>query len=447
MLLDYLFDILIVVLVVLLNGFFVAAEFAIVKVRDTQIDPLAEKGNLRAVAAKEIVTHMDAYLSATQLGITMTSLALGWIGEPLVATMLRPMFSLFGIANEQIVEAVAITVGFAAITFLHITLGEQAPKWLAIQRAQGTALFISLPLTVFFKVFKPIIIVVNEFSNALLRIAGLGAVSVSELGHSQEELRLLLAQDKQASARSKDIVLNALDFRRKQARHVMVSRKEIVALSLLAPVKENVEIMRTNKYSRYPVYRDTIDNIIGVIHTKDIFRVERHLKPDFRLESVLRDALVLAETASLERVLETMLQKKAHLVVLADEFGGTAGIITMENVLEELVGSIQDEFDKEAPDIITVSDQEYLVNANITTTDVERLLNQELSPKDILSVGAYVIEHLGHIPRKGERFRVDSTEFIVESTSNRVIDTIRIRKISSSKPKEKKKKTEDKGAG
>lgn len=439
MLLEYLLNILIVFVVVLMNAFFVAAEFAIVKVRNTQIDPLAEKGNTRAAIAKEIVRHMDAYLSATQLGITMTSLALGWIGEPVVASMLKPLCAVVGLENANVINFIAVTVGFAAITFLHITLGEQAPKWLAIQKAQGTVLFISFPLKVFFTVFKPIIVAINAFSNGILRVIGLGVITASELTHSQEELRLLLSQDKQASATSKDIVLNAMDFRRKHARHVMISRKEIVALSLSAPVKENVEIMRSNKYSRYPIYKDTIDNIIGVVHTKDVFRSERHLKPDFRLEAVLREAVVLAETATLEKVLETMQQKKTHLIVLADEFGGTAGIITMENVLEELVGNIQDEFDTEAPEIVKVSDSEYLVNANITTTDVERLLNQELSPKDILSIGAYTIEHLGHIPRKGEKFRIDSTEFIVESTRDRVVDTIRIRRVPTQKPKEKKK--------
>lgn len=436
---EYLFNIILVVFVVLLNAFFVAAEFAIVKVRNTQIEPLVEKGNKRAVVAKEIVAHMDAYLSATQLGITMASLALGWIGEPLVAGMLRPVCMLFGLVNEKMIEAVAIAVGFSIITFLHITLGELAPKSLAIQKAQGTALFVSFPLKLFFAVFKPIIIALNGVANGILRAVGLGAVSESELTHSQEELRLLLAQDKRVSATSKDIVLNAMDFRRKQARHVMVSRKEVVALSLSAPVRENVEIMRANKFSRYPVYKETIDNIVGVIHTKDIFRAERHLKPDFRLEAVLREAVVLPETATLEKVLETMLQKKTHLIPLADEFGGTAGIITMENVLEELVGNIQDEFDREAPEVTKVSDTEFLVNANITTTDVERLLNQELSPKDILSIGAFAIEHFGHIPKKGEKFKVGNTEFIVESIRDRAIDSIRIRRLPPQKAREKKK--------
>ncbi len=437
---EYLLHIVIVLFVVFLNAFFVAAEFAIVKVRNTQIDPLVEKGNLRATVAKDILNHMDAYLSATQLGITIASLALGWIGEPVVSSMVRPICVLFGMVNEGAIEAISVAIGFSIITFLHISVGEQAPKWLAIQKAQETALLVSYPLKLFFVVFKPIIVFINGFANGILKLVGFGTISESELTHSQEELRLLLLHDKRVSATSRNLVLNAMDFRRKQARHVMISRKEIIAVSLSAPARESVEIMRTHKFSRYPVYKGTVDNIIGVVHTKDVFRADRHLKPEFKLETVMREVIVMPETAPLEQVLETMLQKKMHLISLADEFGGTAGIITMENVLEELVGNIQDEFDREAPEITKMSETEYLVSADITTSDVERLLNQELSPKDILSIGAFAIEHLGHIPKKGERFRVNSTEFIVESVRDRVIDTIRVRKIPPQKPREKKKK-------
>ncbi|HTP13835.1 MAG TPA: hemolysin family protein [Bacteroidota bacterium] len=440
MLWDYFFNTVVVLVVVLLNGFFVAAEFAIVKVRNTQIEPLAEKGNLRAAVAKEMLTHLDAYLSATQLGITMASLALGWIGEPLVSAMISPVCSAVGMVNEKLIGAISVAVGFSIITFLHISVGEQAPKWFAIQKAQGTALFVSYPLKVFFIVFKPIIIAINGFANGILRLLGFGAVSGAELTHSQEELRLLLLQDKKVSTTSKNLVLNAMDFRRKQARHVMVARKEIVAVSISAPIRDSLEIIRTHKYSRYPVYKDTIDNIIGVIHTKDIFRSDRHLKPEFRLESVMREVIVMPETAPLEKVLETMIQKKAHLVSLADEFGGTAGIITMENVLEELVGNIQDEFDREAPEVTKTGENEYVVDAAITTSDVERLLNVELSPREILSLGAFAIEQLGHIPKKGERFRLNGVEFTVESVRDHVIDAIRIKKIPPAKTREKKKK-------
>ena len=437
---QYLLQILIVLGVVLVNAFFVAAEFAIVKVRNTQIEPLAEKGNLRAAIARDIISHLDSYLSATQLGITMTSLALGWIGEPMVATMIRPLAEFVGLVNESALEAISLTIAFSIITFLHITLGELAPKSLAIQKAQGTTLFIAYPLRLFFVVFRPIINALNMFANGILKLLGFRVVSDTELLHSEEELRLLLSQDKRVSATSKSIVLNAMDFRRKQARHVMISRKEVVALSIAAPIRESIEIMRNSKFSRFPVYRDTIDNIIGVIHTKDIFRADRHLKADFKLETVMRDAVVVPETATLEKVLEMMLQRKTHMIALADEFGGTAGILTMENVLEELVGNIQDEFDKEAPEVTKISETEYLIDATITTNDVERLIDQELSPKDILSIGAFVIEQLGHIPKKGEKFRVNNTEFTVESVKDRVIGSIRIKRLPVTKAKEKKKK-------
>lgn len=437
---QYLLQILIVLGVVLVNAFFVAAEFAIVKVRNTQIEPLAEKGNLRAAIARDIISHLDSYLSATQLGITMTSLALGWIGEPMVATMIRPLAEFVGLANESALEAISLAIAFSIITFLHITLGELAPKSLAIQKAQGTTLFIAYPLRLFFVIFRPIINALNMFANGILKLLGFQVVSDTELLHSEEELRLLLSQDKRVSATSKSIVLNAMDFRRKQARHVMIPRKEVVALSIAAPVRESIEIMRNSKFSRFPVYRDTIDNIIGVIHTKDIFRADRHLKADFKLETVIRDAVVMPETATLEKVLEMMLTRKTHMIALADEFGGTAGILTMENVLEELVGNIQDEFDKEAPEVTKISETEYLVDATITTNDVERLINQELSPKDILSIGAFVIEQLGHIPKKGEKFRVNTTEFTVESVKDRVVGSIRIKRLPATKAKEKKKK-------
>jgi len=437
---QYLLQILIVLGVVLVNAFFVAAEFAIVKVRNTQIEPLAEKGNLRAAIARDIISHLDSYLSATQLGITMTSLALGWIGEPMVATMIRPLAEFVGLVNESALEAISLTIAFSIITFLHITLGELAPKSLAIQKAQGTTLFIAYPLRLFFVVFRPIINALNMFANGILKLLGFRVVSDTELLHSEEELRLLLSQDKRVSATSKSIVLNAMDFRRKQARHVMISRKEVVALSIAAPIRESIEIMRNSKFSRFPVYKDTIDNIIGVIHTKDIFRADRHLKADFKLETVMRDAVVVPETATLEKVLEMMLQRKTHMIALADEFGGTAGILTMENVLEELVGNIQDEFDKEAPEVTKISETEYLIDATITTNDVERLIDQELSPKDILSIGAFVIEQLGHIPKKGEKFRVNNTEFTVESVKDRVIGSIRIKRLPVTKAKEKKKK-------
>lgn len=427
--LESLFNIALVFFFVFLNGFFVAAEFAIVKVRATQIQPLLRKGNRQARIANELITHLDAYLSATQLGITISSLALGWIGEPYVASMLRPLFERSGITDPRIIDAVSFGVAFAIITFLHIVLGELAPKSLAIQKARTTTLWIAFPLKTFYILFKPIINLLNSLANAILRMVGIQAVTEAELKHSEEELRLLLSQEKDVSVTSKQLVLNAMDFRKKLARHSMIPRKEIVALSLSSPIKKNLEILRGNKFSRYPIYKESIDNIVGIVHTKDVFKTEKDHRADFSLESVLRDVQFLPENVSLEKVLDTILQKKSHMIILADEYGGTAGLITLENVLEELVGTIQDEFDRETPEITKVSDTEFIVDASITTNDVERLINQELSTRDILSIGAFVIEQLGHIPVKGETVRVNGAEFTVEQVKDRVVETIRVKKV------------------
>ena len=407
-------EFLLVFFFVFLNGFFVAAEFAIVKVRATQIEPLAAKGNRRAKIAYELITHLDAYLSATQLGITIASLALGWLGEPYVASAIRPLFERLNIQDEGLVEGISFGIAFSIITFLHIILGELAPKSLAIQKAQSTTLWVAYPLRLFYLVFKPIIVTLNGLANAILRLFGIRAVSETELKHSEEELRL---------------ILNAMDFRKKQARHCMIPRKEMIALRLESPASENLGIMKKYKFSRYPVYKGPTDNIIGMVHTKDIFKTDLDHKPDFALESVLRDVLFLPETAPLEKVLETMIQKKTHMMMLADEYGGIAGLITLENVLEELVGVVQDEFDKESPEVTLVGENEYLIDASITTNDVERLIEQELSIKDIQSISAFLMEQLGHLPARGEIVTVPGAVFTVEKVDERVIGTVRVKKV------------------
>ena len=426
---QYVFDIFTILLFIFLNGFFVAAEFAIVKTRLTQIEPLAANGNWRAKIAREILFHTTAYLSAAQLGITMTSLILGWIGEPLAAEMLLPIFQWIGLTQQNVIHGVSFAVAFALITALHIIVGEQAPKVLAIQKARETILTVSSPMRLFFFLFKPLITVLNSSSNGLLRFLGLQSSTDSELAHSEEELRLILSHDTHVSTTTRGIALNAMDFHQKQARHAMVPRKEIVALSIQAPIQENLAVMRKNKFSRFPVFKDTIDNIIGIVYTKDIFKYDRHLHPDFTLNSVLRDASFLPETATLEKALTTILQKKTHMMILADEYGGTAGLVTLENVLEELVGSIQDEYDRETPDVVKISEDEFIVDGSITTNDVERLIAVDLSPMDIRSISGFVIEQLGHIPMVGEQIRTNGVEFTTGKVVDNVIESIRIKKL------------------
>jgi len=426
---QYLLDTLIILFFVLLNGFFVAAEFAIVKVRITQLEPLIIKKNLRAKIALSLVTNLDAYLSATQLGITMSSLALGWIGEPLVAEHFLPIFETLGIKSMELIHTLSFATAFSIITFLHIILGELAPKSLAIQKAKATTLWVAYPLKIFYSIFKPIIYLLNLSANIILKLFGFQNVTESELVHSEEELRLILSKENKFTSISKLIALNAMDFRLKHARNAMVPRKSIIALSIDAPIEENIDIMRKEKFSRFPVYKGNIDNIIGIIHTKDIFKHNKHLQPDFNLLSVLRDATFLPESVSLEVVLTTILERKTHMIILVDEFGGTAGLITLENVLEELVGNIQDEYDREVPDIIKINENEFIVTGDVTTNTVERLFNTELSPMDIRSIGGLLIEKLGHIPTGGEELTIDRLKFTIEKVSDNSIQTIRITKL------------------
>ncbi len=422
-------DSLIVAFFVFLNGFFVATEYAIVKVRFTQIEPLVKRGNRRAKIAKEILSHMNRYLSATQLGVTMTSLALGWIGEPLAAKMLNPLFHVIGMTQPSMVEAVSFGIAFSLITAIHIIVGEQAPKFLAIQKAAPIILTVSYPFRLYYIVFRPIILLLNLASNALLHAAGLRTTLNKDVEHTEEELRLILAQDRNASTLSRMIVLRAMDFRQKLARHAMIPRTGIVALSAEVPWQENLKIIRANKYSRFPVFKEGIDNIVGIVYTKDIFKQDLHHQAGFTLQSVLHDAVFLPETASLEHVLSTILQKKVHMIILADEYGGTAGLITLENVLEELVGNIQDEYDREAPDMTKISDNEYLIDGSITTNDVERMFDVELSPFDIRTIGGFAIEQLGHFPSEGEHFQAGNLVITIEKVAENTVSSVRVKRL------------------
>jgi CBS domain containing-hemolysin-like protein len=422
-------DCVIVALFILFNAFFVMAEFSIVKVRQTQIEPLAQKGNRRAKLAQAILENTNAYLSAAQLGVTMTSLALGWIGEPLVANNFRPFFMWIGIHSPELIHGISLAVAFSVITAVEIVVGEQAPKVLAIHRAVPMLLAIAYPLHGFYIVFRPLVTLLNSASNGLLRVFGFDSAIHQSAGLSEEELRMILAHEHEVSVSTRNIALNAIDFHQKQARHAMTPRKEIIALSLNTPVQKNIDIMRVQKYSRYPVFSETIDNVVGVVHTKDIFKTERQLQKGFMLQSVMRDVLFLPETATLEKVLETILQKRTHMILLADEYGGTAGLITLENVLEELVGNIQDEYDREAPEIVKVHDDEFLVDGALTTNDVERMFNIELSPMDIRSIGGFFIEQLGHFPVNGETLQIDRLVLTAEKIVENAIELVRIKRL------------------
>jgi CBS domain containing-hemolysin-like protein len=421
-------NVVLVLFIVLLNAFFVAAEFAIVKVRATQIESLSKGGQRRARRAHQVVTHLDTYLSASQLGITMTSLGLGWVGEPAVAHMLEPGFLFAGISDPAIITTISFGVGFTLITFLHIVLGEQAPKWLAIQQAQRVTLIVAAPLHVFYVVFRPFIWLLNVCANYFVRLVGIQPGNEGELVHSEEELRMLLSKGKAISSTGRSILLNTLELRDRTVREVMVPRTAIVYLSTDRTIEQNIAVALENQFTRYPLCEKNLDNILGMIHLKDLFRLRQQQGPGDHLLSIKREMLFVPETMALERGLTTFLTKRVLMAMAVDEHGGTAGLLTLENVLEELVGEIRDEFDVEPQQVQKLSEKEYLVDGAMALHDFARMFGIRPKSKDVVTVSGYVIQLLGRVPERGAELMLGPWHGMVESLENRKIKQLRLKR-------------------
>ena len=322
---------LIVVALVFLNGFFVVAEFALVKIRDSQIKTLADQGVKRAVFVKQIKDNLNAYLSACQVGITAASLGLGWLGEPFLARMLQPFFALAGIESVPVVKSISFTLAFSAITFLHIVLGEQAPKILAIRKSMAAALFVSAPLRWFYAIFKPAIRFLNAASNWVLRrVIRVEPIAEGELAHSEEELRFIVRESEKSAEVTplgRELVFNVLDLRDRVVRDIMTPRGEIVYLNLEDGFEANVKKAIESRHTRFPLCRENLDNTVGLIHIKELLtmiRADPH--PDFL--KIKRDIIPIPEMMPLEKLLKLFLSKHAHLALVVDEFGGTVGMVT-----------------------------------------------------------------------------------------------------------------------
>ncbi|MDP9292496.1 MAG: hemolysin family protein [Verrucomicrobiota bacterium] len=415
--------VLVVLLIVLVNGFFVVAEFSIVKLRMSQLDALIEGGDKRAELLRNVLSRLDAYLSATQLGITMASLALGWVGEPYIAQVLRPFFGLLQIQSETIIHTFSITVGFAVITFLHIIIGELGPKYIAIRNPLGVSLRIVRPLAFFYVIFKPIIAVLNKSSNLVLKkLFRISPVGASELAHSEEELRLILTESEKAeevSPMGREILMNALDLRRRVVRDIMTPRGEVVFLDVEATFDENVDAAEKSRHTRFPLCQGHLDNAIGLVHIKDLLALMRDHKSD--LHAIRRDLLPVPEMMPLEKLLHFFLSKHAHLALVVDEYGGTVGIVTLDNVIEELVGEIQDEFDIDQQEYRRINDDEFVVDGGLGLYELNHLAGFELESADVSTIGGYVTHLLGHLPKQGESARIGDYVVTISQTDGRRI--------------------------
>ncbi len=431
-LLGFLVGLLVVFLLVLLNGFFVAAEFAIVKIRATQIETMIKQGRPLARLAKKIVSKLDSYLSATQLGITLASLGLGWVGKPAVEVFLYPPLERAGFSKES-VATISFAIAFSFITFLHIVLGEVAPKSLAIQRSPGVTLGVSGPLALFYWISYPVIWLLDQASRLILKMVGLRTVPEHEMGYSVEELRLVLSRSpgKEISAFVRNLAIRALELHRRPVREIIIPRTRIVFLSTQRTLEENLRIAQESGFSRYPLCEESLDQTLGMIHFKDLIWEYERSGDKTDLMALKRETLFLPEMLPLEKALSRFLRRKIHMALILDEYGGTIGMVTLEDVLEELVGEIQDEFDQEVPPIVKVpgAEDEYLADGLVPLYQFNSFFGLSLEGGGVDTLSGFIIKSLGRIPGQNEEIPLEGLLLVVKNVGKRRIFQFLIRKL------------------
>lgn len=427
-------DIFITLLLVFFNGFFVAAEFAIVKVRVSQLEVKVKDGNRLAILSKHIVAHLDGYLAATQLGVTLASLGLGWIGEPVVSKIILKIMGAAGTGTDpDLAHSIALPIAFALITVLHIVFGELAPKSLAIQRSEKTTLFIAYPLQFFFVIFRPFVWILNGIAGFILHSIGISSTTSSEI-HSSEELQYLVKQG-QKSGEIDDaeykIIKNVFDFSEQTAKQIMVPRTQVFAIDVDEFDDTMLDKIIEESYSRIPCYERNMDTIVGVVYLKDILIAIRR-KEQFNIRSVMRNILVVPDTKSIGQLLNEFQVKHQQMALVVNEYGGTEGIITMEDILEELVGEIQDEYDNEIPLVEQISERVYHVIASSSIDDINEQLPFPIEKNDQYeTLAGFILLKFGRIPSVKEKIVVSGYEYSVLKKNKSSITMVQITDLTA----------------
>lgn len=376
----YGWKILLTIFLVFLNAFFVASEFAIVKIRSSQIDVRTDLNPRMAKTAKSVISNLDAYLAATQLGVTLASLGLGWVGESSISPVISKLLGLFGLHGaewDSLASGIALWGSFAVITFLHIVFGELTPKSLAIRYPTNTTFTIVWPLKIFYTVFKPIIWVMNGFANLILRVMGVKPVHGTEEIHSEEELKVIISESQEGGAieqTERDLIQNVFEFDDRRVGNIQTLRKNVSAVEKNTSVREAIDYVINEGYSRYPVYEESLDNIKGILYTKDLIKLTLDTPDETNFESILRKPLFISENHKIKNLLKQFQKKRIQMAVVTNEIGEMTGIVSMEDILEELVGEIQDEYDNEDPIVLKVEEGVYSVNAHSSLSDINRYL-------------------------------------------------------------------------
>ncbi|HWO55679.1 MAG TPA: hemolysin family protein [Paenibacillus cookii] len=439
-----LFNLFLVLLLVFFNGVFVAAEFSLVKMRQSRLTQLVSEGNRMANYALKVNNKLDAYLSATQFGITLASLGLGWIGEPAVSHLLvQPLMYKIGITDKTVISSVSVILGFCVITFLHIVLGELAPKSLAIQKTEGAALLLSGPLMLFYKIFFPFIWLLNASANVILRMFGVQPATESEAAHSEEEIRILMNQSAKSGVIDKDemkLMDNIFEFSDLLAREIMLPRTDMDCLYTNNTLEENLRIISETKHSRYPVAVEDKDQIIGFVHITDFLLAdEEHQK---ELAKLVRPILNVPESMEISHVLRLMQKKHAQLTLVVDEYGGTAGMLTAEEILEEIVGELYDEFEDERPDV-EIQEDFISVDGRMLIEDVNDLTGVIIEDDEVDSIGGWLFKELEGNPVKGRTVQLANYVFEVEESTRLRITRVNIHRVAAAEPNREETEAEN----
>ncbi len=415
-----------VLVLVFLNGFFVAAEFAYVKARVSRIDAWAAEGNLRARFAQKILQNLNAYLSACQLGITLASLALGWMGEPAVAALLKPL--LISILPEFAIHTISFIIAFSIITTFHITLGEQVPKTYAIRHAETLTLLSAIPMVIFYRIMYPFIWCLNGLSNWILRRVGVEPESDHEPVHTDEEIRVIMQESHKSGFLDQSemaMMDNIFEFSETNAREIMIPRTEMICLYANQPYAEQRELVLSELHTRFPVCDPDKDNIIGFVHIKDMMKAGEGLTD---IRTITRPLMTVPESIPISMLLKQMQKKHTAMVLLIDEYGGTSGIVTVEDILEEIVGEIQDEFDEELPAIVQHDEWTHSVDGLLLIDEFNVYFETTITTEDFDTIGGWVYAQVEMPPQRNQRVIYGPYELIVDEVDHMRISRLIIKR-------------------
>jgi CBS domain containing-hemolysin-like protein len=429
--LNYLTDILrliAVAILVLANGFFVAAEFALVSVRSTRIAELVKQGNKSAVWVKKAIDNPDRFIAATQLGITLASLGLGWIGEPALSHLLQPVIELFPAAVEaEVSHSIAVGLSFAIITFLHVVVGELAPKSIALQSPERTSLVVAQPTVWTERIFKPAIWALNGAGNALLRLLGMQLSDEHSAAHSIDEIKMLVSASAQSGvfASDEEDMVNAIfDLENTPVRQLMVPRTEMIALPSNASLDDILKISIEDPYTKMPVYLENLDHIVGVVHLKDVVRARHGANQTAKTAAdLMREALFVPESAKVRTLLNLLRMRRRHIAIVLDEFGGTAGVVTLEDLLEEIVGEVDDPFASE-PEIQPLPNGSTLIEGLMSIDEVNDHFKIQLHDPDYDTIAGFILGNLGRLASVGDTIHIDGYNIRVEQMDGLRIDRV-----------------------